>query len=93
MHPQANPHCRYNRHRHGPTTGHLSDPGQCRGEFKLNSGMPQLTPQSLRTAELIVGTLSLAGQEGRRLRLKEEELRGKRQKQRREEELGERLRQ
>jgi len=55
--------------------------------------MPQLTPQSLRTAELIVGTLSLAGQEGRRLRLKEEELRGKRQKQRREEELGERLRQ
>lgn len=36
--------------------------------------------------------MSLAGQEGRRLRLKEE-LRGKRQKQRREEELGERLRQ
>jgi hypothetical protein len=29
--------------------------------------------QSIRTQELILGTLSIAGQEGRRLRLKEEE--------------------
>ncbi|WVQ65324.1 uncharacterized protein L199_003500 [Kwoniella botswanensis] len=36
--------------------------------------------ESMRTAELVVGTLSIAGQEGRRLRLKEAERRASEQK-------------
>lgn len=36
-----------------------------------------LTTQSVRTAELILGTLSIAGSEGRRLRLQEAEQRGR----------------
>jgi phosphoglycerate dehydrogenase-like enzyme len=41
-----------------------------------------LTPhQSIRTSELILGTLSIAGQEGRRLRVKEQAEKSKAQNQ------------
>ncbi|ORY30612.1 ribosomal protein S2, flavodoxin-like domain-containing protein [Naematelia encephala] len=39
--------------------------------------------ESVRTAELILGTLTLAGQEGRRMRLKEAEAKAEREKERR----------
>lgn len=52
-------------------------------------GIPKASPsrivltlhQSIRTSELILGTLSIAGQEGRRLRVKEQAEKSKAQNQ------------